>query len=221
MQNTDLGSGAIVPAALLSSATPDTGCTEAAIRHGLACYGFFLLRYRPGASLAAGAAWLRAATTAKGCTPSQCTVTGDQRPGGIRNYAAVRDTPLVLGAVLAILAVGTLAHVLLTSGRRRRRDLAVLKALGCTREQMLRVVAWQATALAGAALLIGVPLGVIAGRLAWGLFAGAAGISIRADVPVPLVAAAVAGVLLLANLIAVWPGWRAARIRPALALRTE
>jgi hypothetical protein len=25
----------------------------------------------------------------------------------------------------------------------------------------------------------------------------------------------------VASLIAVWPGWRAARIRPALALRTE
>jgi ABC-type lipoprotein release transport system permease subunit len=145
----------------------------------------------------------------------------DQRPGGIRNYAGVRDTPLVLGAVLAVLAIGTLAHVLASSVRRRRRDLAVLKALGCTRGQMLRVVAWQATALAGAALLIGVPLGVIAGRWAWQLFASAAGVSERADIPVPVVAAAVAGVLLLANLIAAWPGWRAARIRPALALRSE
>jgi hypothetical protein len=38
---------------------------------------------------------------------------------------------------------------------------------------------------------------------------------------VPTSAAAVAGVLLLAGLIAAWPGWRAARIRPALALRTD
>jgi ABC-type antimicrobial peptide transport system permease subunit len=221
MQSTDLGSGAIVAAALLSSATPDTGCTEAAIRQGMACYGFFLLRYRPGADLAGGAAWLRAATAARGCTAAQCTVIDDQRPGRIRNYAGIRDTPLALGLVLAILAVGTLAHVLLTSVRRRRRDLAVLKALGCTRPQMLRIVAWQATALAGAALLIGVPVGVVAGRWAWQLFAGAAGVSQQADVPVPVVAGTVAGVLLLASLIAVWPGWRAARIRPALALRTE
>jgi hypothetical protein len=86
---------------------------------------------------------------------------------------------------------------------------------------MLRVVAWQATALAGTALLIGLPPGVIAGRWAWGLFAGAAGVSGHAGVPVPVLAATAAGVLALANLIAAWPGWRAARIRPALALRTE
>jgi ABC-type lipoprotein release transport system permease subunit len=67
----------------------------------------------------------------------------------------VRDTPLVLGAVLALLAVGTLAHVLLTGVQRRRRDLAVLKTLGLLRSQLLRVVCWQASALAVVALLAG------------------------------------------------------------------
>ena len=57
---------------------------------------------------------------ARGCPFGACTVTGEQRPGDIRNYAAVSDTPLVLAAVLAVLAVGTLAHVLLTGVRRRR-----------------------------------------------------------------------------------------------------
>jgi ABC-type lipoprotein release transport system permease subunit len=78
----------------------------------------------------------------------------------------------MLGAVLVLLAVGTLIHVLLTSVHRRRRDLAVLKTLGLVRSQVLRVVAWQATALAAAALLIGLPLGVLASRWAWALFAG-------------------------------------------------
>jgi ABC-type lipoprotein release transport system permease subunit len=104
-------------------------------------------------------------------------VTADQRPGDIKNYAAIRDTPLVLGAVLAVLAVGTLAHVLLTSVRRRRRDLALLKTLGLIRSQVLRVVAWEASALTAMALLAGLPLGVLAGRWAWALFAGSAGVS--------------------------------------------
>ena len=47
-----------------------------------------------------------------------CAVTTDQRPGEIRHYSSVRDTPLLLGLVLAVLAVGTLSHVLLTSVRR-------------------------------------------------------------------------------------------------------
>jgi ABC-type lipoprotein release transport system permease subunit len=127
----------------------------------------------------------------------------------------------VLGTVLAVLAVGTLAHVLLTSVRRRRRDLAVLKTLGLTRPEVLRLVAWQATALAAAALLIGVPLGVIAGRQAWAFFANAAGVDARPDVPLSLVLLAVPVTLLLANVIAALPGWTAARLRPATVLHAE
>jgi ABC-type antimicrobial peptide transport system permease subunit len=120
-----------------------------------------------------------------------------------------------------VLAVATLAHVLLTGVRRRRRDLAVLKALGFTRWEVLRTVAWEASALAAAAVLVGIPLGVIAGRLSWALFAGAAGIGDHATVNVPLVLLAVPATLLLANVIAAWPGWAAARLRPAQVLRTE
>jgi ABC-type lipoprotein release transport system permease subunit len=67
-------------------------------------------------------------------------------------------------AVLALLAVGTLTHVLLT-GARRRRDLAVLQTLGLTRSQVIRVVSWQASARAMTSLLAGLPLGVVAGAL--------------------------------------------------------
>jgi len=123
--------------------------------------------------------------------------------------------------VLAMLAVGTLAHVLLTGVRRRRRDLAVLKTLGFTRSQVQGVVAWEATTLAAAALLIGIPLGVIAGRWAWALFADGAGVASQATVRVPLVLLAIPVTLLAANVIAAWPGWTAARLRPAQVLRTE
>ena len=85
----------------------------------------------------------------------------------------------------------------------------------------LRVAAWQATALAAAALVIGLPLGVLAGRWAWAVFAGSAGVSAVADVPAPLVLLAVPATLALANLIAAGPGWNAAQGRPASVLRTE
>ena len=116
-------------------------------------------------------------------------MTTDQRPSDIQNYTGLRDTPLILGAVLALLAVGTLAHVLLTGVRRRRRDLAVLKTLGLLRSQLLRVVSWQASALAATALLVGLPVGLLAGRRAWALFAGSVGVAGTAEVPLPIVLA--------------------------------
>ena len=160
---------------------------------------------------------------ASGCPVGSCIVpaVADQRPGDIKNYASIRDTPLALAVVLAVLAVGTLAHVLLTGVRRRRRDLALLKTLGFTRRQVLGTVAWEASAFAAVALLIGLPLGVIAGRWAWAVFANAAGVSTAATVPLATVLLAIPATLLAANLIAAAPGWEAARLRPALVLRTE
>jgi hypothetical protein len=216
LSDTDLGSGAVVMPALLTTYQANTGCV-----HGVTCYDFFLLRYRPGTDTAATATRLLAATAAAGCPFGACAVTSDQQPGDIRDYAAIRDTPVALGAVLAVLAVGTLAHVLLTGVRRRRRDVAVLKTLGFTRSQVQGVVAWEATALAAAALLIGIPVGVVAGRWAWVLFANTAGVATQATVQVSLVLLAIPATLVVTNLIAVWPGWRAARLRPAQVLRAE
>ena len=55
----------------------------------------------------------------------------------------------MLATLIAMLAAGSLAHALVVSLRRNRRQLAVLKAIGFTRPQVSSVVAWQATTLAG------------------------------------------------------------------------
>ena len=72
----------------------------------------------------------------------------------------------------------------------------------------------------GAGLVIGLPLGVAAGRWAWTLLAR--GFAIE---PVPVISAlvllSVPAVLLMANLVAAVPGRAAARTRPAVVLRTE
>jgi ABC-type antimicrobial peptide transport system permease subunit len=221
---TGLGTGAVLPASVLSNGVAAQSVPGAnSCKPGVPCYNFFLLRYRPGANLAASAATITAALRQSGCPVGSCIIApvADQRPGDIKNYASIRDTPLALAAVLAVLAAGTLSHVLLTGVRRRRRDLAVLKTLGFTRRQVLAAVAWEASAFAAVALLVGLPVGVVAGRLAWAAFANEAGVSPAASVPLPTVLLVVPVTLLLANLIAAWPGWQAARLRPAAVLRTE
>ena len=62
----------------------------------------------------------------------------DQIRNGL-DYTGVCDTPLVLAVALALLAVATLTHVLLTSVR-RRRDLAMFKTLGMLHRQVLSLV---------------------------------------------------------------------------------
>ena len=216
---TDLGIGAVAPASVLSVRSSPS--VRGLCFTNATCYKFFLLRFKPGTNLAAAAARLNALLIKHGCPIGSCTVSSDQRPSDIKNYTGVRDTPLVLGAVLGLLAVGTLAHVLLTGVRRRRRDLAVLKTLGLLSSQVIRVMSWQASALTVAALVGGLPLGVLAGRWSWALFAGSVGVAGQADIPVALILLAIPATLLLANVIAAGPGRAAARIRPALILRSE
>ena len=78
-------------------------------------------------------------------------------PDPFVNFGGAQRTPLVIDGILAALAAGTLAYVLTSVVRRRRRDLAVLKTLGFDRRGIRRIVAWQATTLTLAALGIGLP----------------------------------------------------------------
>jgi hypothetical protein len=143
------------------------------------------------------------------------------RPTDIVNYRRVGQTPLILAAVLALLAAATVAHALITSVRKRRRDIAVLRALGFGRGAVSATVAWQATTLVGVALLVGVPVGVAAGRWAWTVLAQRLGAVVEPETPTLAVALLVPGALVLANVVGAFPGWLAGRVRPALALRTE
>ena len=54
---------------------------------------------------------------------------------------------MLLVALLAVLGVGVLIHLLVTSIRGRRRDLAILKSIGFARRQVRATVGWQSTAL--------------------------------------------------------------------------
>lgn len=85
---------------------------------------------------------------------------------------------------------------------------------------MQSTVAWQATAIAGASLIAGLPLGLLAGRWAWILLTDQVAI-VPAPVISPLLLLAIPAVLLLANAIAAVPARSAARTQPAVILRTE
>ena len=120
--------------------------------------------------------------------------------------------------MLALLAVG---HALVTSVRRRRRELAVLKTLGFDRRQIRATIAWQATTLATVGLIIGIPAGIIIGNLVWRLVANGLGVATTATIPTLAILLTVAGALAVVNLIAFFPARAAAQTRPAVVLRSE
>jgi ABC-type lipoprotein release transport system permease subunit len=139
----------------------------------------------------------------------------------VRNLQRVDNLPGLLAGLVGLLGLATITHTLVTSVRRRRRDLAVLKTLGFVRGQVAATVAWQATTFAVVALVLGLPLGLAAGRWAWQLTANALGVDSGPVVPGPAILAVVVSTLAAANLVAAGPGRAASRLRPAAALRSE
>ncbi len=219
-----MGTGAVVsdrvnPAFLQGAEDPDPNLDGP---------GLVFVRLRSNVSPAAGLADMkRLAALSNKVFASDPNATGDsvevlgvQHPLEIVNYQSTGATPVILAAGLAGGAIVALALTLVASVRRRRRDLALLKTLGFTARQLAATIAWQSTVVAGIAALIGLPVGIAAGRQLWTLFAQSINAVPEPTVPASLILVA-AGVLILANLVALVPARIAARTPAALALRAE
>jgi ABC-type antimicrobial peptide transport system permease subunit len=142
-------------------------------------------------------------------------------PSELTNLEDLSQLPIILGAFLAVLGLAALSYVLFVSGRARKAEFAVFKALGLDEKMSRSIVYCQASVIAMIGLVIGIPLGVIVGR--WGWSAVTSRVPL-VDVP-PLsalvVVLAIPVVLVASNAIAVLPARRVARAKPAEALRSE
>jgi len=176
-------------------------------------FTLFAVRYAPGVSHTAAFASLQRTfgRTVLRQLPSE----------DVLNLQSVDRLPTLLAGLVALLGVATVGNTLVASVRQRRRDLAILKTIGFVRRQVAAVVAWQATSVSVVALLVGLPLGVAVGRWAWNVVTPGIGSVSPALVSTVAIAAVVPAALLVANAVAAWPGWVAARVTPALVMRSE
>ncbi len=143
------------------------------------------------------------------------------RPSVIVNLARVRSIPYVIAAILAVLTLVDLSHQLIVSTQRRRRDVAVLRALGADRRWVTGVVHWQASLVTLLVAVLAIPLGIVVGRVVYHAFIDRIGALDTVSVPIGLLVLAVVGLLALANVIA---APNAARVRhepPSLVLADE
>ena len=88
---------------------------------------------------------------------------------------------------------------------------------GFTHRQLAAAVAWQATVVA----VVGIPLGIALGRFLWDAFAHQLSVVVDPTVAIVPLALVALGAIVLANLVAAFPGRTAARTPTALVLRAE
>ena len=211
-----MGIGAVIAYQQLPYQVRNSGENHAP-DHAFAPNAIFV-RLRPGTSPTAALASLRRTVPR---VSTDASVVSVQRPAEIVNYRSMGSTPALLGAALAVGAVSALVLTLMASVRRRRRDIALLKALGFTRRQLAAAVAWQSTIAVGIGVVVGVPLGIIVGRALWDLFARELHVAAQPTVPAAAIVFVAISALVLANVVAALPGLQAARTPAALVLQSE
>ena len=175
---------------------------------------YLLAQFTPGANRTAIEHWIAA-------NPKLDAASVPSRPVEVDRLRQIDWLPATLAALLTALALIAVSHALVTSVRRRRRELALLKTLGFKRRQVRATIAWQATTLATIGLIVGIPIGLVIGRVAWLLVAHNLGVSNIAVVPTLALLLTVPSALALVNLIAFLPARTAAHTRPGVTLRSE
>ena len=139
----------------------------------------------------------------------------------IEALTGIIKIPAILALELMVVAVATLAHEVVTSDRRHRRDLAVLRSLGLAARPSTGVSVAQAGTFAVVALAVGLPLGLAIGFIAWKRVAQDLAVIPRFPISGVMLLAVAVGILGLAVVLGLVVG-RAGRRRPAAAdLRLE
>jgi hypothetical protein len=141
------------------------------------------------------------------------------RPPQISDVADMRRVPGTLTGVFALAMVGGLLLGIAVAARGRSRELALLRSLGCTGRQVCSSVAAQALTVVSVGLALGLPLGVVVGRLSYRAFAAGIGALPDPVVPVPWIVVLMAVTLATGLLASAGPARRAVRARTAEVLR--
>jgi ABC-type lipoprotein release transport system permease subunit len=172
------------------------------------------IRLRPGAAPDAAAERLSANT-------GMAVGPGFNPPSVIVNVARARAIPYLVATVAGVLVLLNLAHHLILSTRRRRRDLAVLRTLGADRRWISGVVHWQASLFTIVVVALGAPIGIAAGRVVYRTFLDRIGAVDTVTLPFGFYALTLAGLVALANVVAAHAARRARRQPPAASLADE
>jgi hypothetical protein len=146
---------------------------------------------------------------------------GPARPPAIANTARVTYVPVVLALLLAVLAVVLAVSGAYTAVRQRNHEVAVLRTLGAERGWLVRAVNWLAVTATLIPAVVGIPLGLIAGRLAFRAYANSLGAVNSAAAPVVVIAVGLGVLVLVAAVAATVAGRSARRLAPARLLHAE
>jgi putative ABC transport system permease protein len=119
---------------------------------------------------------------------------------------------------MAVASLGV-TNTILASVRSRRWELGVLRSIGVTRSQLLRLVVAEALLLG----IVGCTLGLLAGTVMSANARGLSRITIGyvppVQIPWTIVLSGAAAIVLISVLASLWPAWSVSRAEPLSLLQ--
>lgn len=142
-------------------------------------------------------------------------------PSEVHSLQALETVPRTLAIALVLMVAIPVVHSLLVAVRGRRRDLAVMSALGARPRTLRSIGMWQGVAVVGVALALGVPLGIVLGRWSWTVLVTAFGTIAEPTVALGALALLVVAIVVIGATLGAIPVWRTGRRGRLTSLRTE
>lgn len=141
------------------------------------------------------------------------------QPAAIADVASMRRLPVALSGILALaMAIGLATGIQVTT-RARRRELAILGALGCTSRQVASSVRWHALTVVALAVVAGVPLGIAGGGVLYRSFAVDLGVLPTVETSLLATAAVAVGTVIVGLLASTLPARRISNRQLAASLQ--
>lgn len=142
-------------------------------------------------------------------------------PSPVLGVEAIGGVDELLLLFVAVVGAVALVHGVRSATRQRRRDHAVMRALGARSRFVASATAWHTCFIVAVGSVVGVPIGWIVGRLVWHNTAAGMGVVVGFPSPVTMLAATVASTIALAVLVAIALGAMAANRSSTRLLRQE
>jgi putative ABC transport system permease protein len=134
------------------------------------------------------------------------------------SYAAMSDTAVLVGVVVAALGV---INTLLMNVLERRREIGMLRSLGMTQGQIIRLILSESLAMGALGGLLGVMLGAWLSRFAVDSSGALTGYDLPYVFPLQAVVTCVFIALVVPLLAGLWPAWSGARANVVESMRSE
>jgi putative ABC transport system permease protein len=136
--------------------------------------------------------------------------------GGLHKLLLLVSTVAV--AAMAVASLGV-TNTIMASVRSRRWELGVLRSIGVTRGQLLRLVLAEALLLGLVGCALGLGAGAVMSADARGLSRIIIGYVPPVDIPWAIICCGVAGIMLISILASLWPAWSVSRTEPLALLQ--